>query len=196
MSFAGDNKLIELTDSCRISRGSERTCYIYPGQPEKCIKVENPDSCKSRQQAREKVYFSRLARKRVPWEHIPAYYGTVDTNMGKGLVFSLIRDFDGSISRNLKETIEQRGLSDIGPDMERLKAFFYEWSIITCDMSLTNFLVQWIRPDMKKVVMIDGLGNREFVPLSNLCASMAAVKMRRRWRRFDRKLARLYSSTV
>ncbi len=196
MAFADNSDFVKLTDFYRIARGSERTCYIYPGQPHKCIKVENPDCCKSKQQAREEACFSRLIQRKVPWEHTPVYYGVVNTNLGRGLVFSLIRDFDGQISRNLQETIEQRGISDIGPDMARLKTFFYKWSIITCDMNLTNFLVQWIRPGKKKVVMIDGLGNREFIPVSEVCAFMSAVKMRRRWRRFDRKLARLYSSTI
>ncbi len=184
--------VVELSDASIIARGSERTCYIYPGQTHKCIKVRNSDSSYSKQQQREEKYFSRLRKRKIPWEHTPAYYGPVDTSLGRGLVFSLVRDFDGRISKNLADTIKQGGVSDIGADLQKLKVFFYKWSILTCDMNLTNFLVQWMSPDKKRLVMIDGLGNREFIPISEICAFMSAVKMRRRWRRFDRKLEQLY----
>jgi hypothetical protein len=185
---------VELAPRYRISKGSERTCYVHPQEPSLCIKVENPECPGSKQQKREKRYFGRLKKRGVPWVHTPAYYGTINTTMGKGLVFSAVRDYDGSISSTLGDFVDGCCAECIRAELEKMKSFFFKWSIVTCDMSLNNFLVQWTTPEEKKLVMIDGLGTREFIPLSQVSALMSKIKMRRRWRKFDRKLERFQSS--
>lgn len=184
---------VELAPDLKISSGSERTCYEYPGDSMKCIKVKNPDCVVSRQQEREERYFRNLKNRKISWTHLPEFYGAVETNFGRGLVFSLVRDYDGRISKNLEQTITREKPGYIKNEIEDLKVYFRRWSIITCDMNLTNFLQQKLDAANRRLVMIDGLGNREFIRISETCSWMTRVKMRRRWRRFDNKLVNQYA---
>jgi len=183
---------IQLAECRVMGAGTERTCFLHPFDSGKCIKVAR--SRAGRQHRREWSYFEALSRRGVPWRHLPAYHGAVDTDQGTGLVFSLVRDFDGNISTSLKAFADAHGIGRIRPALEELEAFFSHWRIITCDMNLNNFLVQRPDPETLVLVMIDGLGNREFIPVSSLFAFAYRSKMKRRWRRMENKLNRLYGA--
>ena len=173
-----------------LARGRERACYPDPRNPARIIKVCHEPAGK--QQRRELRYFRHLARRGVPWRHLPAFHGAVETDRGTGLVFDLVRDYDGRPSPHLEAFIAADGLQGIAGALAELKAHYARWNIITCDMSLGNFLVRRTAPETIELVMIDGVGNREFIPFSSAIAALGRVKMRRRWRRFDRKLERRF----
>jgi len=183
---------LDISNAEVIASGKERTCYIHPLDPHKCIKVKKTTA--SKQHERERRYFQRLSRRNLPWIHVPAFYGTVETNFGPGNVFSMVRDFDGSISRDLRCMAGQIDHDRIIAAAEELKQYFIKWHIITCDMNPGNFLIQRLSPETFRMVMIDGVGNREFIPVSTYCFWMCRWKMRRRWRKFDGKLARVLSA--
>jgi len=178
----------------KISEGKERICYTHCHDPAKCIKVKK--SAHGRQHLREFQYYRRLVRQNISMLHLPDFHGTVDTNMGMGLVFSLVQNYDGTIAKNLKIHIATYGTGGIAEAMRRLQSAFMEAKIITCDVSLDNFLVRHLTPETFELVLIDGVGNREFIPVSSHFACLARIKMRRRWNRLNRKLFRLYGIMV
>jgi hypothetical protein len=177
---------INLNDAMLIARGSQRACYQHPDDPGKCIKVNfHPDG---KQQQREYRYFIHLRRRGIPFRHIPAFYGTIETDLGTGLLFERISDHDGTTSASLDAYVKREGMKDIPAALQAMKTHFLEWNIITCDMSLNNFMVRRNAEDGIEIVMIDGVGNREAIPLSSVLTIFGRMKMQRRWTRFERKL--------
>ena len=177
---------MNLTNAPVIARGSQRICYQHPTDPTKCIKI-NIDAT-GKQQKREQTYFQKLTRRQIPFRHLAVYYGTTDTQQGVGLVFEHIRDYDGSRSISLDTYIRSNGMHQVPIALEAMKAHFSRWNIITCDMSLKNFLVRRVSSEAVELVMIDGIGNREAIPLSSYVSTLGRIKMKRRWKRFDAKL--------
>jgi len=194
MNVRAEHKFVDLTNARVLARGSERICYLHPEDPGKCIKVAIAPG--SRQQQRELQFFRRLARRGGGWQHIPRFHGTVDTSLGTGLVVSRVRDYDGATSADLDSFIQRGETQGFPPALEQLKACFRERNIITCDMSLKNFLVRRLSPTTNELVMVDGLGNREFIPLASWLPAWGRMKMKRRWKRFDRKLSTTGSSSA
>jgi hypothetical protein len=180
---------ISLMGAVMIARGTERACYVHPGDPTMCIKVST--TSRGRQQQRERRYFRALVRRNVRSRHIVEHHGEVETEHGLGLVFSLVRDYDGAVSSDVTTFVQAHGTRGIAEAFEALRGDLLAHCIIACDMSLENFLVRRTAPDAFEIVMVDGLGNREFIPISSLFECCARLKMRRRWKRFARKIAGL-----
>jgi hypothetical protein len=120
---------------------------------------------------------------------MPQFFGVVETNLGLGLVFSYITDHDGQRSLDVARFVAKHGTQGVADAFRQLKAHFDRWSIITCDMSFDNFLVRRSSPESIEIVMIDGLGNRDFIPVASYIELFARAKMTRRWKRFAAKLA-------
>lgn len=177
---------LDLSSAPAVAAGAERLLYRHPLDPSRCVKV--PKHASGRQQGREERYFERLAARRIPWRHMPEFFGTVATNRGRGLVFEYVQDFDGNRSSDLRSHVRRHGPRGVAEALRDLEDHYARWAVITCDMSFDNFLVRRSSPDAIEILMIDGLGNREFIPVSSLFRSLARRKMARRWRAFHRKL--------
>lgn len=186
------SKPLSLISATVIAAGRERTCFLHPYDASKCIKVANTRRC--RQHHREYVYFNRLHRRGTPFIHIPAYHGRIATSHGPGNVFSIVRDYDGAISQDLNHAARHMDHARIIAAAEELTSHFMKWRIITCDMNPGNFLVQKTDTDTIRLVMIDGIGNREFIPVSTYIPFICSIKVERRLKKLGNKLARVLSA--
>ncbi len=91
--------VIELSSSLLFGRGHYRECYIHPLRHDLCVKIFRKQN-KSKQK-RQIRYYRYLEQRNISWEMMPRFHGIVDTNLGPGMVFDLIRDYDDEISKPL-----------------------------------------------------------------------------------------------
>ncbi len=177
-----------LIDSAPIARGKERTCYLHPADATKVIKISI--GTESVQSKREIDFYVMLQKRpRVDYSHLPRFYGTVQTNLGQGLVLDLVSDYDGNISKSLqwylKNGIE---LSEAESHLRVLKDYLLENLIIfNHDMYSGNLLLQKTSADSSKLVIIDGLGDVVSIPWLNRFPSHVRSKIERRWKRFMKR---------
>lgn len=173
-----------------IGTGSERRCYVHPVDPRRAIKI--PLGKADRQTRREIKFYQKLKkRKSIKGLHVPRFYGYADSNLGRGMVVELIRDYDGQVSRPLKWYLAQGFAIEIfEPCLIELKQWFVD-NLIFFDQDLTidSLLVQKTSFNSAKLIAIDGLddaparGWLEF-------ASLKRRKIERRWERFIENLYR------
>ena len=78
-------------DSDPIGQGQERICYVHPHDPTKLVKLLKGPSDK--QTRRELALYRRLQRKETDYRQLPRLYGLVRTNLGRGFITDLIRDY-------------------------------------------------------------------------------------------------------
>lgn len=183
-----------------FTQGGNRLCFVDPRDAKHCIKVLRPDRT-PRIRRRQKGFpknlrplssFDENLQEYRVWQTIekeigePAFdvisrcYGFVRTNYGNGLVMELIRDSDGKISKTLKQSLWEEGLT---PAVENaLSSFANAWAAIAMPskkLLLHNMLLRKSNHG-HKIYVIDGLGWSSLLPLSKYIKWLAKKRSQKK----------------
>lgn len=174
-----------------IGKGRERACYVHPEDPRRAIKI--PFGTSTEQTRRDIKFYRRLKTRGVKnLRHVPAYYGWAETNLGRGIVVDLVRNYDGEISMPLNWYLAQGvPIEEFELYLDELRESFLQHLIIfNHDMTIGNLLVQ--KPSLGKVrlVAIDGLGDTVAIDWLDSIPWLVRRKIRRRWKRFMQRMSR------
>ena len=185
--------MIELDEPMLIGKGRDRQCYLHPENLSLCIKVSKSGD---KQSLREKRYFAYLQRQGANFEHLSPYRGSVFTSIGKGFLFDLAKDFDGSNSQNLDFLMKKHdvSLAHIGDALNDLQLYLAQQKICVRDLSPRNIGYQRTSERAFKLVIIDGVSNSNWNPLTirlDFLLKRAQVKA---WKSLERKLQRIDQS--
>ncbi|ARM30271.1 YrbL family protein [Prosthecochloris sp. HL-130-GSB] len=187
---------VELVNARCIGEGAWRVCYEHPVYPGRCIKVDKNAS--HRVSAREAGFYRRFVRRKVSFDYMAMYHGTVSTDLGTGYVFSMVRDYDGGVSETLKyylgKSMPERVLADIIEGVLRLRRFMLAEGVTVTMMEAHNMVYQKTGRERGKVVLVDGIGNNQFLPVANYVKIAARRVVRRKWQTFERRLLRDYGN--
>jgi PhoP regulatory network protein YrbL len=189
--------MLELNRNTLIGKGLHRECFIHPGNPALCVKVVVAGN--SNENRREAKYYRQLARRGVSWEMLSKFHGLVATNLGEGAMFDLVRDGDGQVSKPLAHYLESETLSALHGDtlagaVEELRTYLLRNRIITMTLKTKNILFQQDTRNSGRLVIVDNIGNSDFIPIANYSAVLARRKIRRKWLRFEADIRSQYSS--
>ncbi|RKR06041.1 PhoP regulatory network protein YrbL [Kushneria sinocarnis] len=174
-----------------IGEGNDRRVYRHPMEPERCIKVPRYPLRGSEQNEREKLYFTRLTWRLGNWQHVPRYFGTLMTDQGEGLVYTLITDRDGQVSRTVRH-YRQADPALLASEQFRhqllsLGQYLDRYWIMPADLNDRNIVCQ-LGEEGLRLWLIDGIANPSLVPLANYWPWFARRRIRRRFNRFLVKL--------
>lgn len=181
--------MLVLKDTHRIATSKTRHCYLHPNDPDKVIKIiVDPQDVIKRMDAnmKEWCYYERLKKMSVPLNFIPAYYGFVDTNLGRGLVSECIRDYDGKVSVRLLDIVNHKLQYDLDEIEQKLNVFtqrLIKHNIQLFDLNLFNLLIQVSKDGSYTPVSIDVKGpynNYEFIPFATYIPYFSKQKIKRR----------------
>lgn len=169
-----------------IGQGSERVCYHSPANAAFVIKL-SPINC-AKQTRRELAYFKFLKKHKVPFTHLPVFGEVVNVKGYIGFEQEAVANTDGSLSQTLAEyfqthAIDSVPLKELLADLYR---YMYEYNILPCDLNKNNILLQFT-PSGPKLVLVDGIGNTDFVPLALYWKWWGRKKIARKWPRFIKK---------
>ncbi|OCL85819.1 YrbL family protein [Arcobacter porcinus] len=151
--------MIFLEKDIFYGEGGLRRVYDHPNDDSKIIKI----SCGNNSQNElEYSYFKYLKNENISYDYITKFYGKVNTNLGEGLVFEKIFNYDGTKSLTVKEALQKKIISkehfeELGKE---LRIYLFENNILFVDISLYNVLLQEYERNRYKMVVIDGLGGR------------------------------------
>ncbi len=191
--------MLDLESATVVGRGLHRLCYAHPRKESLCVKVLLPlDSGEPLiEAAREAAYYRLLRKRGVPWTMLPAFHGEVQTSRGRGYLFDLVRDNDGSISKTLsyylanpQETAAHAAALSRAFDL--LKAYLLEWQVITMTIKAKNILYQRTAATDGRLVIVDNIGNSDLIPICDYVGFLGRMKIRRKWRRFEALLLKEY----
>jgi hypothetical protein len=175
-----------------IGTGRERACYVHPEDPRLAIKM--PMGEVSDQTQRDLKFYRKLKKRGIKGNpHVPDFHGLCDTNLGRGLVVDLIRNYDGEISRPLNWYLAQGvPIEEFGEFLAELKQSFLQNLIIfNHDMTIGNLLFQKSSSRSAQLVAIDGLGDVVAIDWFDNFPFLVRRKINRRWKRF---MERIYHS--
>ena len=101
--------MINLTEELFIGKGCHRKTYINPDDSDTVIKILYcTDKSAEIQLNRELKHNASLQKKHKDLQGIAKYKGIINTNLGTGYVFELVRDLHtGYISESLNDYIKR-----------------------------------------------------------------------------------------
>jgi hypothetical protein len=154
--------MISLNENDKIATGSERACYIHPHDSTKIIKIVYQQSQTTNQNTLEYKYYKELEKQGITYSHLPKCYGFVETNLGQGLVFDYIINYDGTPAPTLRNAILHKKITQ---DEELnllhdLKTYVDNNQILFRDATTVNVMYTEIAPHIYRLIIIDGLGPR------------------------------------
>jgi PhoP regulatory network protein YrbL len=179
--------MITLKPAAMIGKGLHRECFIHPEDINKCIKVVVYGN--QQETDREQSYYHFLKKQKIAWDMLPKFYGNIDTNMGLGAVFDLIRDHNGQISNSLEHFLKDKEFvsnnrQSLLKALNNLKAYLLTYNIITMPIKSKNVLYQRTSDSNGVLHVIDNIGNADFIPLATYSSFWGNKKILRRWNRF------------
>lgn len=182
--------MVELKKELLLGDGGERLVFIHPDDNNKVIKVLQPGiKIHNFQNELEFKYYDFLTKKNRDFSNITKCFGYIDTNLGKGLVFERVLDFDGQDSKFLRNCLNDNIFSEAQEKeiLEDLKTYLFKNEILFIDCSSHNVFCKKISEDKYTLIIYDGLGaRRDGIKLSLYMKSKlyTKYKIKKQWKLF------------
>ena len=165
--------MIFLSDNDYIGEGEIRVCYQHPHNKNVCVKV--PKQAVSRAYTlKEIIYFKKLNNRRLKhhdYQFYSNFKGEIQTNKGLAQLFDLVRDEDtGNVSKTLEYyLIEDKSLplEILENALKSLKDQMYQHRVFLRDLRARNLCCKKNIDGSVQLVIIDGIGHRDFIPLAD-----------------------------
>ena len=202
--------MIELNDSLFIAEGSHRAIYHHPVDAGKCLKIVKEGSLENRRKNNKKWYkrmrklssfdethkeikaYRKFGTDVEKLEHIPHFYGMVETSMGSAMLLDLVLNGNGSVAHTLSSHLESgRNRDQLTEALNTLGEYLLTFSIAVRDFSAGDIRVSENHAGKLTLFIVDGLGGSEFIPLSKI-PFFAQRKAARRVHRFFEKIMKQY----
>ena len=183
-------KPVVLTEALLLGRGGHKDVYADPENFTRCIKIIRDENDPDWE--RELRYRRSRMRRGLTSHLLPAYYGPIATNLGRGYVFERIFNFDGSPSRDFDSVLaEAKRLYSADELRHRLENGLCEFheilrdeEIILSNVETENFLIQRTAPNIFRIRIVDNIGSPVAIPLMFYISCFARFHIERYWRRF------------
>jgi hypothetical protein len=188
--------ILKLNSSTLIGKGLRRECHFHPEDENRCIKIVVAGDHK--ETLREQSYYNLLSNRNISWSMLAKFYGNVETNRGEGAVFELIRDYQGDVSKTLEYYLSAQDEPDFNYQnlsklLTLLKQYLMKWKIVTMAIKPQNIVYKKINKTEGTLIIIDNIGNSDFIPICNYVDNFAIRKIRRKWQRFEFSLTKNYN---
>ena len=206
---------LKLSNREPFAIGGTRRCYLHPEDDSLCVKVLRSDRTPQRRrdratglkrfrsldhwddQLKEKLAYERLIKRHGPkvWNHVPQFFGVVDTDEGMGIVTKLFRNSDGSFPLNLDDQVPLGIDAPLNAAIEQFKSWLRHELVLTRGLLPHNIIAVRDSATECRLVIVDGLGNSEWIPISDWFRPVARAKVERKIARFERRLELLQDKT-
>ncbi len=202
--MSGDS-ILAIDDSMLVDAGTRRKIYRHPEDDNKILKVFWEDQMPARRRAR--LWYGRFKslrryddneldylQYRRAMKHAPGplgciytIFGYAETTQGRALVGEYVRNADGATSVTLRRFLQDHGPSKIFPLVDDLFEELAANHVVTKDPHLENILVRELEGGALRLVIIDGLGDPNFIPFATLSKRLNRKKLMRKKQTLIRK---------
>ena len=209
-------QILELRTLKPFAIGGTRRCYIHPNDSNLCVKVlredRTPEVRKNQtegfkrllpprnfdDQWKEQRAYEALIPKVTDgtWKHVPEYFGTVDTDMGLGIVTRVFRNHDGSFPLTLEHLVPKGITDSLEQALQEFKDWLRKELFLSRHLLPHNIIVVETEPSTCTLVIVDGIGNSEMIPISSWFDFFARRKIERKIVYFNHRIDELLGETL
>lgn len=185
--------MVLLTEDLFIAEGLIKKCYHHPLNSEMCVKLCKPHDEAKKQLKNELKYLNKIQKRN--WDHLSFpffsnFLGTTETNLGKGYLYDLV--FDETTAKKSK-TLEyylnnQNSLAfnnQLQKAIDTLKKQMINNKIFASDLVARNICCKILKDGSLQLVIVDGIGHRDFIPIVEYISFLAKKKIERRFNKSD-----------
>ncbi|GLS25874.1 YrbL family protein [Marinibactrum halimedae] len=195
-----------------FAQGGNRLCFVDPRNQHRCIKVCRPDRTPAIKRAKKSFpaslkplhcfddnidefrVYERINHSigEAAYQLIPRCFGFINTNHGTGLTTEIIMDDDQLISLSLKQYIWVNGLTEHLQAI--IQAFQHSWvelGMPSRNLLLHNLVVQQKQQQPHRIVVIDGIGWADPLPVAYWSRHIARKKSYRKAQRLNQAIQQL-----
>lgn len=190
-----NKEILKLDDTLLYGQGSHKKCFLHPHNKNLCIKIAYNEGGQ-KDLIREINYIDVLKRRHKDYSILPKYFGKVNTNLGTGYVFEIIRDYNNGRTQTLEDFITDLNLfsQNYSLIVSLLKEKLYKNEIITMVLFPENILFQKTDENNYRVRIVNDMGSAVLIPLEYHFKYFAHTKILRRWKMFLDVLRNKYAS--
>ena len=206
---------LTLADRKPIAVGKTRYIYEHPENPAWLIKVHR-SMIPSQQSSNFKAWYaraedrfvymtgylrelavyldSRYRNQETIVNHIAPIGGLVDTDLGIGLIVSAVRDKHGYLAPTLGKLIKNHQINEerYGKLMNFLNIVLTS-KLVLGDLNLENVVLEQLEDGREEFVLIDGLGERTFIPIQWFSRR---IRYKRKQKFVQRVMSRLQAANI
>lgn len=187
--------MVQLTPKDFVARGKHRAVYRHPEDDRLLIKVarQNDANTSSLKKMIKKFHFSEQyvrefiehLRLRANLEHENPYIqklaGFADTNLGFGQIVQAEKDKNGDYAPTLYALLrDKRFDKSVQEQLEIFYNFMQNTSIIISDFHCGNLLYSYNSENGYHFVLVDGIGDKTFIPLLRLSSWLRSRTRKRK----------------
>lgn len=182
--------MVVLSEKDYMAEGLARKCYFHPENDKLCIKIGKPDVEQSHLY-KEINYYKKLNKRdssKYENEFYARYHGTVETNLGEGFVYDLVRDeITNEVSKTLRHYMIKKNklFSDevLDEALQRLKSQMIIHKVFASDLKPRNICCKILKDNSVVFVIVDGIGHRDVFPLADWFSFFSKLKIKRRFKK-------------
>jgi hypothetical protein len=194
--------LVELKNARPLVSGAYRNVYQHPSDPDLLIKVIMPHVFERhaaragwfdkwqgvgayRSLLREiEKYLVLRGRGQHNLPFIQHFAGIVETDLGLGMVVGKVRGRDGGLAPTLTELVREKGLdADLIARINALRDDVVRHHVVFGDISANNIVEAADSEHAHRLVIIDGLSDRLWLPVNSLSLTFYRAYCDRRFAR-------------
>jgi len=176
---------LELSEKHFIGRGGTKLVYRHPLDPELCVKFPRPEKKGTVQDIHREISYFKKHQDALPF--LAPFLGTIETPLGLGYLYKMVRDEDGKISQDI-------GIfrKDAPKDLSsKISAIYHQCLVrkaVINDTKLDNILVSQKKSGDYTIYVVDGFGNPDFIKICDYSRFFLKLKLRRKFKKLCRKL--------
>lgn len=182
--------MIYLEKNHFIGEGEIRFCYEHPLNDQFCVKIPRVETTRDYTE-KELKYFKKLSKRskvNFQFSFYADFHQEIDTNLGLGQVFDLVRDeTTNEISKTLEyyltkdNSIDDNKLEDA---LKILKKQMIKHKVFTRDLRARNICCRIKNDGTVELVIVDGIGHRDFFPFADWFYYFSKKKVNRTFKKW------------
>jgi hypothetical protein len=182
--------MLTLNEGHYIGEGEIRFCYYHPDNQNLCVKIPRKNTTRN-YTLKEIKYFNKLSKRnnKYTYKFYSDFQGEELTNLGLGQKFDLIRDYSSNeVSKTLEYyLLHSNKISDykLESALIALKKMMIKYRVFARDLRSRNICCRLINGDNDiELIIIDGIGHRDFFPLADWFNYFSKKKVERTFKRW------------
>lgn len=165
-----------------IGKGNSKICYLNPNNPLTCFKISKKEKCKEIK--RDIRFFTSINKKKILSKYLPKYYGSFEDSRFIGYEQELFWNKEGTAMTVLQflTVASDQQIQDLENELEKLKNELFR---LNSDLAPSNIAIQLDQfGKITRMVIIDGIGSSELIPIAKLIPLFGKLKLNREWTKF------------
>jgi hypothetical protein len=208
-----DAVLLELRTLTPVARGKQRYVFVHPADPGLIVKVPTERYVRSRAgqggkwykkwhksltRSRHNLIFLREIKEHLALRaadnelphHVQDTVGFVETDLGMGVVTRAVRGRTGELAPTLLGLLQTGHFtSEARGKLEAFFAWLLDSPVVVGDLHAGNLLYGYAEGIGEHFVIVDGLGEKNLIPLNSLSGRANSWSKARRIKRLRRQIA-------